>query len=61
MLVEIKKPGADDDGLEGDSRKLPCMGKLMVDRMVLAGVPDPKVIVFLVRESRCENLVARFR
>ncbi|KAF9364867.1 hypothetical protein BGX34_000093 [Mortierella sp. NVP85] len=54
VLVEIKKPGADDDELEGDSRKLPCMGKLMVDRMVRAGVPDPKIIAFLVKESRCE-------
>ncbi|KAG0208375.1 hypothetical protein BGX31_002338 [Mortierella sp. GBA43] len=31
VLVEIKKPGASGDELEGDSRKLPCMGKLMVD------------------------------
>ncbi|KAI8347013.1 hypothetical protein B0O80DRAFT_219864 [Mortierella sp. GBAus27b] len=54
VLVEIKKPAASDEELEGDSRKLPCMGKLMVDRMGRAGVQDPKVIVFLVQESRCE-------
>ncbi|CAO3571023.1 unnamed protein product [Mortierella alpina] len=30
------------------------MQKLMLDRMLFAGVKDPKVIGFLIRRSRCE-------
>ncbi|KAF9083968.1 hypothetical protein BGX27_003955, partial [Mortierella sp. AM989] len=49
LLVEIKKPGAMDDDLEGDQRRLPCMQKLMLDRLLAAGVEDPKVVGFLIR------------
>lgn len=51
MMVEIKKPGATDDDTEGDQRRLPCMQKLMLDRMLSAGVEDPKVIGFLIRRE----------
>ncbi|KAF9090488.1 hypothetical protein BGX27_002235, partial [Mortierella sp. AM989] len=54
FLVEIKKPGAGDSDLEGDRRKLPCMQKLMLDRMLTAGVVDPTVVGFLIKDSRCE-------
>ncbi|KAF9098110.1 hypothetical protein BGX27_000869 [Mortierella sp. AM989] len=49
LLVEVKKPGANDDDLEGDQRKLPCMQKLMIDHMLNAGVNAPAVVGFLIR------------
>ncbi|KAF9111268.1 hypothetical protein BGX27_005160 [Mortierella sp. AM989] len=55
FLVEIKKPGASDSELEGDRRKLPCMQKLMLDRMLTAGVADPTVVGFLVKGHNFEN------
>ncbi|KAF8952827.1 hypothetical protein BGZ52_003608, partial [Haplosporangium bisporale] len=54
VIVEIKKPGAMDDDIEGYQRRLPCMQKLMLDRMLSARVKDPKVVGFLIRRSRCE-------
>ncbi|KAF9578997.1 hypothetical protein BGW38_004934 [Lunasporangiospora selenospora] len=54
LLVEIKKPGIMDDSLEGDQRRLPCMQKLMLDRMLAAGVESPKVVGFLIKRDRCE-------
>ncbi|KAF9211161.1 hypothetical protein CPC16_009003 [Podila verticillata] len=54
VIVEIKKPGAMDDDIEGDQRRLPCMQKLMLDRMLSARIKDPKVVGFLIRRSRCE-------
>lgn len=65
LIVEIKKPGATDDDIEGDHRKLPCMQKMMLDRMLAAGVKDPKVVGFLIRREsfffvvfrHCDNTV----
>ncbi|KAG0312720.1 hypothetical protein BGZ99_009305 [Dissophora globulifera] len=54
LVVEIKKPGAVDDDLEGDERKLPSMQKLILDRMLDAGVRSPTVVGILVKGSRCE-------
>ncbi|KAF9177035.1 hypothetical protein BGZ51_009279 [Haplosporangium sp. Z 767] len=54
FVVEIKKPGAMDDDLEGDQRKLPCMMKLVLDTILNAGVLAPSVIGLLIRGSRCE-------
>jgi len=51
LIVEIKKPGATDDDLQGDQRRLPCMQKLILDRMLSAGVKDPKVVGFLIRRE----------
>ena len=51
VLVEIKKPGAMDDDVEGDQRRLPYIQKLMLDRMLSAGVKDPKVVGFLIRRE----------
>ncbi|KAF9106495.1 hypothetical protein BGX27_009126 [Mortierella sp. AM989] len=52
--LEVKKPEEDDlQLLERDRHKLPCMLKLMLDRLLEAGVKDPVVIGFLVAESRC--------
>lgn len=42
------KPGAMDDDIEGVQRRLPCMQKLMLDRMLSAGFKDPKVVGFLI-------------
>ncbi|KAG0257272.1 hypothetical protein BGZ95_005292 [Linnemannia exigua] len=49
FVVEIKKPGAMDDDLEGDQRKLPCMMKLILDTILDAGVLAPSVIGLLIR------------
>ncbi|KAI7826120.1 hypothetical protein BC939DRAFT_475822 [Gamsiella multidivaricata] len=54
LIVDIKKSGANDDDLEEDQRILPCMQKLMIDRMLDAGVMAPIVVGFLIRCSRCE-------
>ncbi|KAF8923534.1 hypothetical protein BGZ58_002832, partial [Dissophora ornata] len=54
FVVEIKKPGAMDDDLEGDQRKLSCMMKLVLDTILDAGVLPPSVIGLLIRGSRCE-------
>ncbi|KAG0341318.1 hypothetical protein BG000_009558 [Podila horticola] len=57
VIVEIKKPGAMDDDIEGDQRRLPCIQKLMLDRMLSAGFKDPKVVGFLIRRSRYEIII----
>ena len=49
FLVEVKKPGAKDSELEGDRRRFPCMQKVMLDRMLAAGVVSPTVVAFLIR------------
>ncbi|KAG0373685.1 hypothetical protein BGX24_011389 [Mortierella sp. AD032] len=49
FVVEIKKPGAMDDDLEGDQRKLPCMMKLVLDTLLEAGVLAPSVVGLLIR------------
>ncbi|KAG0360732.1 hypothetical protein BGZ54_009408 [Gamsiella multidivaricata] len=49
LIVDIKKSGANDDDLEEDQRILPCMQKLMIDRMLDAGVMAPIVVGFLIR------------
>ncbi|KAF9110289.1 hypothetical protein BGX27_006568 [Mortierella sp. AM989] len=54
FVVEIKKPGAMDDDLEGDQRKLSCMMKLVLDTILDAGVLASSVIGLLIRGSRCE-------
>ncbi|KAF8948743.1 hypothetical protein BGZ47_002716 [Haplosporangium gracile] len=42
-VVEIMKPDAKDDPLEGDARKLPNMLKLSLDRLLDAGVESPAI------------------
>ncbi|KAF9211241.1 hypothetical protein BGZ59_008362 [Podila verticillata] len=54
FVVEIKKPNVKDDDLEGDQRKLPCMMKLILNRILEAGVLVPSVIGLLIKGSRCE-------
>ncbi|KAG0260528.1 hypothetical protein BG011_001849, partial [Mortierella polycephala] len=49
FVVEIKKPGAMDEDLEGDQRKLPCMMKLVLDNILDAGVLAPSVIGLLIK------------
>lgn len=51
FVVEIKKPGAVDDDLEGDQRKLPCMAKLVLDYILDAGVLAPSVIGLRIRDK----------
>ncbi|KAG0215034.1 hypothetical protein BGX31_000937, partial [Mortierella sp. GBA43] len=51
-VVEIKKPDAKDDPLEGDARKLPNMMKLCHDRLLGAGVESP-IVGVLVEGTRC--------
>ncbi|KAF8926974.1 hypothetical protein BGZ47_002430 [Haplosporangium gracile] len=54
FVVEIKKPGAVDDNLEGDKRKVPCMMKLVLDTLLNVGVSAPSVLGLQIRDSRCE-------
>lgn len=54
FVVEIKKPSVKDDDLEGDQRKLPCMMKLILNRILEAGVLVPSVVGLLIKGSRCE-------
>ncbi|ORZ07705.1 hypothetical protein BCR41DRAFT_399515 [Lobosporangium transversale] len=48
IVVEVKKPGVPHDALDSDKRKLPCMMKLMLDRLLSNGVPSPVVLGFLI-------------
>ncbi|KAF9573659.1 hypothetical protein BGW38_008401, partial [Lunasporangiospora selenospora] len=49
FVVEIKKPGAVDDDLEGDRRKVPCMMKLVLDTLLTVGVSAPSVLGLRIR------------
>ncbi|KAF8944065.1 hypothetical protein BGZ47_004696 [Haplosporangium gracile] len=49
FVLEIKKPDAMDDDLEGNQRKLPCMMKLVLDTMLDSGVLAPSVMGLLIR------------
>ncbi|KAF9426428.1 hypothetical protein BGZ76_002767 [Entomortierella beljakovae] len=54
IIAEVKKPDADPSSLDHDSRKLPQMMKLALNRMCDAGVRSPVVVGFLIQERRCE-------
>jgi hypothetical protein len=49
FVVEIKKPGAVNDNLEGDKRKVPCMMKLVLDTLLNVGVSAPSVLGLQIR------------
>jgi hypothetical protein len=49
FVVEVKQAGANDDDLEGDARKLPCMMKIVLDSLLGAGVSVSSVIGLLIR------------
>ncbi|KAF9416475.1 hypothetical protein BGZ76_004660 [Entomortierella beljakovae] len=56
LVVEIKKPDAKDDNVNGDNRKLPCMMKIVLDAQLNAGVVAPSVLGLLIKGSQCEVL-----
>jgi len=58
-VVEIKKPDAKDDLLEGDARKLPSMLKLSLDRLLDAGVESP-VVGLLVEGELFVSVIESF-
>ncbi|KAF9135696.1 hypothetical protein BGW39_001095 [Mortierella sp. 14UC] len=54
VVAEVKKPGDVLQGiLRNDERKVPSLLKLALDRMLEAGIVEPKAIGILVQDSRC--------
>ncbi|KAF9082938.1 hypothetical protein BGX27_004347, partial [Mortierella sp. AM989] len=49
ILAEVKKPDARTDSLDQDTRKLPQMMKIAIDRICSANIASPTVIGFLIQ------------
>ncbi|KAF9355608.1 hypothetical protein BGX26_006333 [Mortierella sp. AD094] len=48
VVVEVKKPETEGDYVESDRRKVPSMMKIMLDKMLEAGVESPVALGFAI-------------